>query len=55
MDNDKCLWQTSYDNRAGCTYWQSDCGANINLWELSPYSLGMKFCCFCGKDLKQGQ
>lgn len=47
-----CVW--SADNPDEADTWSTGCGKVflINHGE-SPHSSGMKFCCFCGRNLEQ--
>lgn len=50
----KCTWTSSdsydYDN---CDYWSTDCGEQFTILEGTPEDNGMKYCCYCGKEINQ--
>jgi hypothetical protein len=48
-----CEWsQDEYDDfESGA--WNADCGETFYICEGTPAENGIKFCCFCGKPLKQ--
>jgi hypothetical protein len=44
-----CWWRADGDGN-----WDTDCGEKFVFIEAGPTENGMKFCCYCGKPLKEG-
>jgi hypothetical protein len=47
-----CLW-TNDDDGDPEKVWETSCGNAFSLAFDTPSDHGIKFCCFCGKSLKQ--
>ena len=45
-----CLWNPD----AGYGYWHSACGESFFLKDSTPYENKMRFCCYCGRSLVEG-
>lgn len=43
----KCCWQESE-----CDGWQTTCGNAFEIYEGTPEENNMKFCCYCGLEIK---
>ena len=43
---DNCNWDQDEDG-----IWQTDCGELFEINEGTPGDNGMKFCCYCGRNL----
>lgn len=48
MKDKPCVWTENEDG-----YWETKCGEEFILETGTPKENEMKFCCFCGKKLKQ--
>ena len=44
----KCVWKADEDGN-----WHTECGNLFILNDGTPADNGMKYCCYCGKPLKQ--
>ena len=44
-----CLWTENNDHE----YWESACGRAWTFEDSTPKKNGMKYCCYCGKSLRQ--
>ena len=49
MASKLCVWHQDYD--IGC--WNSGCGKVFEITQGTPTENGMRFCCYCGKPLKE--
>jgi hypothetical protein len=47
-----CQW-TQEDDWDNSSIYSTDCGDAFSITEETPFSNGMKFCCYCGKPLIQ--
>lgn len=47
-DNVKCTWTQDCDG-----FWETACGEAFDFVDGTPAENGMRFCCYCGKPLKQ--
>lgn len=49
MNGSKCHWdQVAYSG----ALWETDCDETLELNSgVTPYDMGMRFCCFCGLPL----
>lgn len=45
-----CTWKEDEERN-----WWCDCDNTFCIYEGSPYEIGMKFCCYCGKPLKESR
>lgn len=43
----KCRWRQDEDDGA----WDTTCGERFEIIDGTPQENGMKFCCYCGKEL----
>ena len=48
MNQPTCYWKTYEDYGL----WHTDCGKEFHLLDGTPEENNMKFCCFCGGELK---
>ena len=49
---DECRWR-QHDTWECCALWDTDCGETFVINEDTPAENDMRFCCFCGKPLRQ--
>lgn len=50
MENETCTWtQEDYAR----DIWNAECGEGMCLNEGPPSENNMRFCCFCGKELRE--
>ena len=49
MDNE-CTWS---EESPDVNTWYTDCGESFSIDYDTPEANGMKFCCFCGKPIKE--
>lgn len=47
-NKDKCLWKQDEDGA-----WDLSCGERYEITEGTPRENHMKFCCYCGKRIRQ--
>lgn len=45
-----CLWAEDEDS-----IWQTSCGSSFEFIDGKPSDNHMKFCCYCGKELKEAK
>jgi len=54
-EGEKCVWTRCDDDWAN-ELWSTSCGQEFNLKDgYTPADNGMKYCCFCGKSLGEGE
>ena len=53
-DNNKCVWQQDADPEVFPNLWRTECG--YPFWSDSdkPSDNHMKYCCYCGKEIREG-
>ena len=51
-----CVWTDECVNPCGVwqsDYWRTECGQVFQFLEGGPTSNEMKYCCYCGKGIKE--
>lgn len=48
MATETCTW---HGDAVGSDYWETDCRNSFILNDGTPADNGMKFCCYCGRQL----
>lgn len=48
-----CAWEQENDDPEDTNNWHTNCGNDFILIEDGPLDNGMKYCCYCGKEIKQ--
>lgn len=49
----KCKWTYSEEDDLDTEFWATECGQSFVLMEGTPKENGMKFCCYCGREIKE--
>lgn len=52
MKDKLCVWKEIVE-MFGCFYWATSCGKVWSFNMGTPKENDMKYCCFCGKKIKQ--
>lgn len=47
---DKCKWKVSSDE---CDGYNTECGQAFMMIEGTLREIGMKYCCYCGKEIEE--
>jgi len=48
MRKECCEWQEDSNG-----LWDTDCGHIFEIYDGAPSDNGMKFCCYCGRELRE--
>ena len=54
-DNNKCVWQQDADPEVFPNLWRTECGYPFWLDSDKPSDNHMKYCCYCGKEIAEGE
>ena len=54
-DNDKCWWTQESDPEVFPNLWRAGCGNSFYLDADKPSDNYMKYCCYCGKEIAEGE
>lgn len=46
-----CIWREDLDGG----YWGTSCGEQFTLLSDTPEDNNMKYCCYCGRELEEGE
>jgi len=50
INDNICIWEQTEGNHYA---WLTSCNNLFNLEDSTPEENGMKFCCFCGKPIRE--
>lgn len=53
--NNKCIWQQDADPEVFPNLWRAGCGNSFYLDAEKPSDNHMKYCCYCGKEIAEGE
>jgi hypothetical protein len=48
-----CTWKEDGDAWENYAIWDTDCGGRFELTEGTPEYHNMRYCCYCGKKIKE--
>ena len=54
-DNNKCWWTQESDPEVFPNLWRAGCGNSFYLDADKPSDNHMKYCCYCGKEIAEGE
>ena len=54
-DNNKCWWTQESDPEVFPNLWRAGCGNSFYLDAEKPSDNHMKYCCYCGKEIAEGE
>ena len=54
-DNNKCWWTQESDPEVFPNLWRAGCGNSFWLDAEKPSDNHMKYCCYCGKEIAEGE
>lgn len=54
-DNNKCWWTQESDPEVFPNLWRTGCGNSFYLDAEKPSDNHMKYCCYCGKEIAEGE
>ena len=54
-DNNKCAWVQDSDPEVFPNLWRAGCGYSFWLDADKPSDNHMKYCCYCGKEIAEGE